>query len=154
MKKLILFILLNLIVGFLSSSASAQNTPVCLTPDDVKAIRKIVADRDYYKAAFEESERQRAAWQKSSADWKALYESEKSRADGVQESRIKALSDANAELSKANFFYKQQADADRQKIGEQNFTIRKLKSERKWFFAAGFGLGALTGYQVKARFNF
>ena len=97
------------------------------------------------EAAFEESENQKNLWRKSSADWKALYESEKARADGIQESRITELKGANDELAKANFFYKQQAADDKQRLGEQEFKIRKLKSERKYYFATGFGLGFGTG---------
>ncbi len=129
-----------------------------ISAEDVKQIRRIVVERDYFKAAFEESENQKNLWRKSSADWKALYESEKARADGVQESRIAELRRANDELTKANSFYKQQAADDRQKLGEQEFTIRKLKSERKWYFAAGFGTGfaagGYLGYRFGGRFRF
>jgi hypothetical protein len=126
--------------------------------DDVRQIRELIVDRDYWKARAAEAERQSAGWQKSSANWQSLYEAEKSRADGVQEKRIAELLASNAELGKANAVYKLQAADDRQKIGEQEFTIRKLKRERKYYFAAGFATGftagGYTGYRIGARFRF
>lgn len=115
--------------------------------EDVKQLRKLAADRDYQAARADEAEKQSAAWQISSGKWKALFESEKQRADVTQESRI-------AELGKANLQLHIQADADKQKIGEQNFTIRKLKSERKWWFGVGFGTGAVAGIYGAKKFSF
>ncbi len=114
--------------------------------DDVKLFRKIIADRDYQQARADEAVRQSDAWRLSASNWEALYRSEKLRADVTQENRI-------AELQKANAAYKDQAENDRQRLGEMEFKIRKLKSQRKWFFAAGLGAGLYGGYRI-AQFRF
>lgn len=123
--------------------------------EDVKQIRKIQADLKYQTSRADTAEEQSAGWQKSAAQWKQLYLDEKARADGVQEKRVgetKAaatdLQTANNELGKANFALRQQAEADRQKIGELTFDVRKYKGERKWFFGAGAVTGGLVGGYV------
>jgi hypothetical protein len=124
---------------------------VTLPAEDVKQLRKLAADRDYQQARADEAEKQSAQWKASSENWRGLYESEKHRADDVQGGRIDLLTKANAALH-------DQADADKQKIGEQNFTIKKLKSERKWWFVtgaiAGGAVGGYVGYRARAGFSF
>lgn len=122
-----------------------------LPVEDVKALRKMAADYEFQKARADEAESQLAAWQKSSADWRALYLSEKDRADRVQGGRIDESAGAISDLQKANAEYKSQATSDRQKIAEQNAEIIKLKSGRKWWFAAGAAAGGVGGYFVGNR---
>lgn len=117
-----------------------------LSVDDVKQLRKLAAEREFYKRSFEESERQSAEWRRSAENWRTLYEAEKDRADRVQEGRV-------SELQKAIAAFKDQADADRQRLGELEFRIRKLKSQRKWWFGAGAAAGIVGGVQI-ARINF
>jgi Skp family chaperone for outer membrane proteins len=147
-----------------AATSSAQQTQTSLSADDIKIIRQQIADGEAYKKKYEEEVRahsetkaDRDKWQKSSADWKANAEKETYRADVTQGGRIKELEGAVAEEKKSNFFLRQQSDDDRQKIGEQNFKIAKLKSERKWWFITGFGTGAATGgfagYQAGKRFG-
>ena len=61
-------------------------------------------------------------------------------------------------LKKRTRIFRLQAEDDKRRLSENAFTIRKLKSERKWYFATGFGLGfctgAFTGYRLGARFSF
>lgn len=140
-----------------AQTLNAQVSEPSLSADDVKQIRELIAERDYQKRRADALQTDVDRWRKSSEDWKSLYEREKLRADGVQESRISALEKANADLFKANTIYRLQAEDDRKRLAEQTFQIRKLKSQRKWFFAtgfgAGFGAGAYTGYRA-ARFSF
>ncbi len=125
---------------------------------DVKQIRELIADRDYWKDQAAEEKRQKIEWQKSSANWERLYNSEKGRADGVQENRIAELRSSVAELGKANFQLRAQSEDDKRQLGEQAFTIRKLKSERKLYFATGFAVGSaaggFAGYKIGTRFRF
>jgi hypothetical protein len=124
----------------------------------VKQLRRAVAERDSFKAAFEEQTRQKEAWKISAESWQSLFESEKRRADETQGARIAALEKTVDELGKANFQYRQQTDADRRHISEQNAQIIRLKSARKWYFLSGFGTGfaagGFTGYQVRGKINF
>ena len=113
----------------------------CLSVNDLKVVRQIIAEREFYKASFEESEKQRTALTASRDGWKTLYESEKQRADVVQGGRVDALQVA------LNIAKDQMAD-DRVKIAEQNAEIIKLKGSRKWIFAAGAALGGVGGYYV------
>jgi len=83
----------------------------------------------------------------SAANWQKLYLAEKDRADRVQGGRID-------ELLKANAAYKDQAENDRQRLGELDFKIRKLKSQRKWWFATGLGTGVVAGAYGATKFNF
>ena len=41
-----------------------------------------------------------------------------------------------------------QAENDKQRLGELEFKVRKLKSERKWWLAAGAGVGVISGYKI------
>lgn len=164
MKQLILLILLFLVCGLITSNAQTPTPSPSPTPSveidisDIQQIRKIIADRDYWKARATEEEEQKDKWKTSSAKWQNLYESEKFRADGVQENRIAELTEANKALKASVFELRVQADSDRQRLGEQQFTINKLKSARKWYFATGlgvgFGAGFFTGYQTGVRFRF
>ena len=157
MKKLNLFLWLILVGGLITTNFS-QTPTTEITAEDVQQIRRIIADRDYWKARAEEEARQKDEWKKSSATWEKLFESEKYRADVLQENRITELKEANKSLTSANFQLREQSAADRERLSEQQFTINKLKSSRKWYFAAGlgvgFGTGLFTGYQVKAKFTF
>lgn len=117
-----------------------------LSADDVKQLRKLAADRDYQQARADEAIRQRDAWKDSAANWQKLYLAEKDRADRVQGGRV-------AELEKAISAYKDQAAADRERLGEMEFKIRKLKGERKWWLALGAVAGGIGGWQLaKIRF--
>lgn len=115
--------------------------------EDVKLFRKIIADRDYEKARADEAMKQLDGWRTSATNWQLLYDAEKKRADVTQEGRI-------SELLKANAAYKDQAENDRIRLGELDFKVRKLKSERKWWFAAGAGTGLAAGVYGARRFNF
>lgn len=120
----------------------------CLSVNDLKIVRTCFADREYYKSAYEESERQRQALIASRDSWRALYEAEKYRADNIQNERVKQLQ-AALDIAKD-----QMAD-DRKKIGEITAENIKLKSSRKWYFITGLGVGlaggAYTGYQLGNR---
>ncbi len=121
--------------------------PPSLSADDVKLIRRIIADRDYEKARADEAIKQLDGWKTSAANWQKLYEAEKDRADRVQGGRVE-------ELLKANQAYKDQAELDRQRLGELEFKNRKLKSERKWWLALGFGTGLGAGLYTGSKINF
>lgn len=139
---------LGVLFGMLAGVAGAQtpsSTP-CLSTEDVKAFRQALADRDFYKQRAEAAEAQRDAAVQSRENWKALFESEKRRADEIQGGRI-------GELQKALDLAKTQMDADRQKIGEQNAQIISLKAGRKWWFAAGAALGGVGGFFVGKNVN-
>lgn len=139
---------LGIVLTVLAHTASAQTpqpTP-CLNADDVKAFRQALADRDFYKQRAENAEAMNTAITASRDSWKALYEAEKVRADTVQGGRIDALQ-AALDVAKA-----QMAD-DRQKIGEQNAEIIRLKSGQKWWFAVGAGVGGVAGYFIGANID-
>ncbi len=136
-----------LIILFASFPAFAQDIPL----DDVKAIRKLAADRDFWKASYEESERQKAAFAKSAADWKALAQSETDRADRVQGGRINESLGAVTELQKANRELHAQAERDRQKIGELTAENESLRGGRKWYFGAGAVTGFVAGWWLKGK---
>jgi hypothetical protein len=108
----------------------------------------MLADLAFYKATAAEAQEQNAQLVKSRDSWKALYESEKSRADNTQGGRIDELQKEVGDLKAEVATYKTQADADRQKIGDQNAQIISLKSGRKWWFGVGALAGAAAGYYV------
>lgn len=128
---------LGLAVAVFSASAYSQVVPSatpCLTTEDAKQVRQLIADKEFYKQEAENAKRERDEAIGSRDRWKGLYESEKKRADEIQGQRID------------NF--KDQAVADRQKIGEQNARIIKLESSRKWYFILGSAAGAAAGYYI------
>lgn len=129
--------------GFTAVS-NAQET-VTIPVSDLKIFQKAAVERDHYKTAYEDEKQRSATWERSAGDWKNLYEAEKRRADDVQGGRI-------AELLKANQAYKDQAALDKQRLGELEFSVRKLKSQRKWWFGGGLAIGAaggtLAGYKL------
>lgn len=94
----------------------------------------MLADLAFYKGRTSDLEAQVVAANLSRDNWKGLYESEKKRADEIQGERIRILTEQSA--------------ADRQKIGEQNAEIIRLKSDRKWWFAAGAVAGGFGGYYI------
>lgn len=120
----------------------------CLSAADVRTVRSIIADREFYKAAFEESERQRAALVTARDNWRSLYEAEKLRADIVQGGQVAELKAEVKDVRAALDTAKDQMALDRQKIGEQNAEIIRLKSSRKWYFGLGAAAGAVGGYLV------
>lgn len=142
------------IVSIMSVSSRAQDV-ITLPADDVKQLRRLAADRDYQKDRADEAEKQTAGWQRSSEKWKALYESEKNRADNVAGGEIAELRKENGDLRGALQAAKDQRADDRQKIGEQTARIIKLESSRKWYFVTGAILGTaggvFAGYQVAKR---
>lgn len=117
-----------------------------LSADDVKAFRQALADRDFYKASFEESERQKIALATQRDSWKGLYESEKNRADNIQGGRVDEHQAEVKDLRDALQKSKDQNAADRQKLGEQNAEIISLRSSQKWYAGTGFVAGAVAGY--------
>jgi hypothetical protein len=127
-----MLILPLLLVAFVTT-LGAQDLS-CLSVDDVKVVRQMLADREFFKKRAEDAEAQLAAAVISRDNWKGLYESEKKRADEIQGERIKILTD--------------QAIADRQKIGELNAQVISLKSSRKWWFGAGVVSGGFGGYYI------
>lgn len=139
MTKLIWIMILTASFALCAPTLKAQvlNSPQ-ISAEDVKEIRKIIADRDYEKARADEAERQRAAWQASSEKWQGLYTSEKKRADEIQGGRLEEKDNVITQL-------RQQAADDRQEIGRLNFQVEKYKGQRKWFFVAGAGAGAAVG---------
>lgn len=120
----------------------------CLSADDIKVVRQIIADREFQRQRAENAEAQVAAVESSREGWRKLYEAEKLRADAVQGGRIDELQKANTELTAANRELHVQAAADKQKIGEQNAQILKLRSDRKWWFGAGAVVGGFGGYYI------
>lgn len=139
------FVVMAVLIMLSYVAASAQET-VTIPLSDLKQFQKTAAEREFYKSAYEDSLRKAASWQQSASDWKKLYESEKLRADEVQGGRI-------AELLKANSAYKDQAALDKQRLGELEFTVRKVKAQRRWWLAVGFGGGLYGGYKL-GKINF
>lgn len=133
-----------LILGWAYAIVAQETVTIPLS--DLKQLQKVAAEREFYKASFEDEQKKSAGWQQSASDWKKLYESEKVRADEVQGGRI-------AELLKANSAYKDQAALDKQRLGELEFTVRKVKAQRKWWLAVGFGSGLYGGYKL-GKINF
>jgi len=123
-------------LGFVTTLNAQDLT--CLSVNDQKVVRQILADREYYKQSYEESERQRTAITASRDSWRALYEAEKYRADNVQGEQVRKL-EAALKISQ------DQMRDDRQKIGELTADNIKLKSSRKWYFILGLGAGAAGG---------
>lgn len=153
MKKTILLILIAFFMVVFVDQARGQTVPIGI--EDLKELRRIAADREFQKNRADEAERQRDAFKGSAESWRQLYESEKNRADVVQGGRVdelqKAIADYKSEigeLKKANAFLHDQADRDREQIGQLNFDVRKLKSERKFWFAGGALIGAAAGGYV------
>lgn len=134
MTGLVFVVLLTLVF---TAGASAQET-VAIPLNDLKQLQKVAAEREYYKSAYEDEKRKSAEWELSAGDWKRLYLSEKDRADRVQGGRVE-------ELTKANAGYKDQADRDQRRLGEQAATVASLRSQRKWWFVAGAAVGAAAG---------
>ena len=148
MKKTILILLL--ITAAFCTAAFAQTVEIPI--GDLKELRKLAADREYQKDRADEAEKQSAGWKQSAENWKNLYQDATKRADETQQGRIDqlkiALADmtlARNELQLANIKYKDQIAADREKIGELEFSNRKLKSERKYLFFGGVVIGAVGG---------
>lgn len=158
LRKLMLMIILTVSFAVSAPMLRAQDSSPSLSVSDVKQIRELIVEVNYWKGQAAEEQRQKIQWQKSAANWERLFNSEKYRANITQQGRIDELQKANAELGKANAMFRLQADDDKRQLGEQAFSIRKLKSERKWIaalgFTAGFGAGSFTGYQVGRRFTF
>lgn len=139
MKISILITILILSFAGFATTLAAQDTPSPnLSVDDVKQLRKIAADLDYEKARADAAIEQAESWKTSAASWRTLYLAEKDRADRVQGGRV-------AELQKGIEACKDLHALDSQKLAEDEFTIRKLKGQRKWWFAAGLGTGAAAG---------
>lgn len=153
-----ILILMLSFAGFVKTLQAQDSDSPTISVEDVRQIRKIIAERDFYKNSFEESEKQRLKWQQSAENWQKLYLAEKFRADTVQEKRINELLEANTALGKANIQLRAQTEADRTRLAEQQFIINKLKNSRKFYFAGGFalgfGAGAFAGYQTGVRFRF
>lgn len=149
MKRLMLIpILIASFAAFVPTLVAQDINLANLSADDVKAIRKIIADRDFEKGRADEAIKQRDYWKTSAAEWKVLFESEKARADGIQEQRIDAVKNAVAEMQKANKLLHDQAEADRKKIGEQQAKIISLKSDRKWWVSGGAVAGAAATFLI------
>jgi hypothetical protein len=154
LKMIITFCLVFVCLSFFVAPAARGQT-VTMNADDLAQLRKIAADREFQKNRADEAERQSSEWQRSSERWRGLYESEKRRADEIQEKRVSELNAAVgefrtevAELRKANGFLQDQAKSDKEQIGQLNFDVRKLKSERKFYFAGGVGVGAVGGFYI------
>ena len=142
MKTLMLILITIASCAAFAPTLLAQDINLAaLSADDVKAIRKIIADRDYEKARADEAVSQAESWKVSAGSWRVLYLAEKDRADRVQGGRVE-------ELLKANAAYKAQAENDRERLGELEFKVRKLKSQRKWWFAAGAAGGLAGGLKI------
>lgn len=120
----------------------------CLSVNDLREVRKIIADREFYKASFEEAQKQNTALVASRDSWKALFESEKNRADNIQGGRVAELQAEVKDARGALQIAKDQMADDRVKIGEQSAEIISLKSSRKWYFGFGLATGAVAGYYV------
>lgn len=130
------------------TTLAAQDTPsATLSAEDVKQVRKIIADRDFYKASYENEKQLRDAAEKSIIGWRSLYLAEKDRADRVQGGRVE-------ELQKAVEASRDLHALDSQKLAENEFTIRKLKVQRKWWFAAGLGTGAAAAAYGASKLSF
>lgn len=149
MKTKLILTLLIILPAF--SFAQAQD----IKPDDAEAIRKIIAERNFYKSQAEENANQRDEWKRSSAEWKTLYESEKSRSDTVQEDRITELKtallakdNAIADLSKANELYKQQINTDKAYIDSLEARNKSLKRQRWYFAGVGLTIGLVGGSRI------
>ncbi len=130
----------------LAVAAVAQDS-VTIPLKDLQQLQRIAVERDVYKTAYEDEKKRSAEWERSAVEWKGLFEKEKDRADRVQGGRID-------ELLKANAAYKDQAENDRQRLGELEFKLRKAKSERKWWAAIGFGTGLGAGLYGGSKINF
>lgn len=150
MKNFIFYLIFSLSVLFTNQPAFSQT--VTITLEDLKIFRQAQVDAVSYKKEAEEAKRQSAEWETSAKNWKSLFEAEKLRADNVQAQALKECDASKVDLAKANFQLHRQADEDREKIGNLQFDIRKLKANRKWVFTAGFGtglaIGGYTGYKI------
>lgn len=142
--KLRMLVVLILATCF-ATTLSAQDL-ACLSVDDQRVIRQIIADREFYKKSFEEAQAQKARVEQSRDGWKSLFEAEKLRADEVQGGRVDELKKEVGDLRLANTKLHDQHAADTKHMGEQNAEIADLKSARKWWFGAGTVLGGAGGY--------
>ncbi len=128
----------------LCMTASAQET-VTIPLADLQQMRKLAANHDYWKGLAEDREKQVVAANTSAANWKGLFESEKIRADKIQEGRVVAVKDAVADLQRANFELHNQVGDIRQENAELKRDNIKLRASRKYYFIGGVGLGAAGG---------
>ncbi|HEX3101107.1 MAG TPA: hypothetical protein VHQ01_04925, partial [Pyrinomonadaceae bacterium] len=145
MKIKTLVFLLFIVLGS-AFSAMAQDT-VEIGIEDLKQLRKLAVDRDYEKARADVAVEQAESWKTSAASWRTLYLAEKDRADRVQGGRVE-------ELQKGIEACRDLHVLDSQKLAENEFTIRKLKGQRKWIFATGLGAGAAAGVYGAKTFSF
>jgi len=126
-------------------AATGQET-VTIPLADLQQLRRLAADRDHWKGIAEDREAQLAESNKSVFRWKGLFESEKERADRIQESRITAVKDAVASLERANFeLHNQSDDLKRENRDLKDDNIR-LRNSRKWYFTAGAAIGSAGGF--------
>ncbi|MGE3467509.1 MAG: hypothetical protein AB7J13_11315 [Pyrinomonadaceae bacterium] len=137
---------LSVLILTFSVAAVAQDT-VTISLKDLQQLQRIAVERDFYKDAYDDEKKRSADWERSAVEWKGLFEKEQDRADRVQGGRIN-------ELLKANTAYKDQAENDRQRLGELEFKLRKANSAKKWYFLAGFGTGTATGLYGGSKINF
>lgn len=139
------------------SASAPGNTPeskqIVVTNDDVKNVRRIIADKEFYKTRTETLESEKAEAELSADNWKSLYEREKYRADVVQENRInevkKAYEASRTALDKSEAVAAQlraQHAEDKDYIGRLEFRVNKLKSQRLTFGLTGAATGAGAGF--------
>jgi hypothetical protein len=144
-KMKITTLLISLVLSLLLVPSIVAQETVPVSIEDLKQFRKALVDRDAEKARADEAEKQRDYWKGSAANWENLFRAEKARADGIQESRIQAVKDAVSDLQKANKLLHDQREDDKKKIGELTAENIKLRSSRKWWFAAGAITGGAAG---------
>lgn len=155
--KIIVFCLF---VACIFAAPPARGQTVEIPLADLQKLRELAADRDFQKNRADLAETQGAEWKGQAEKWRALYESEKNRADNVQGGRVAELQAANndfksevAQLKLSIGYLRDQSVKDKEQIGQLNFDVRKLKSERKYIFTGGVLVGGAAGFYAGKNFN-
>ena len=145
-KRFIILILGLVIacVGFYQP-ATAQD----ITPEDLKQLREIIAERDFYKAKAEVEQKLKKHWIGIAADWEELAAKERDRADRVQGGRIKDLERALAASKIESAVLRNQITRDQVYIKKLERRINSLKTQRLLFGAVGFVAGTAFGSRIK-----
>lgn len=126
---------------------AAQETAV-ITLTDLQNFRKAVADAAFWEKTAKDKDEQIAEANKSAANWKGLYLSEKDRADRVQERRATEATAAATDFQGANVFLREQNTDLKREKRELEDDLVSCKSSRKYYFFGGLATGAAGGTYI------
>lgn len=143
-ERIGVFVAIMLACGIFAASVAAQET-VTMPLADLLQLRRVAADGQFWKDTAADRADQIKETQQQRDNWKCLFESEKKRADEIQEGRIGESLAAVTDLKKANFELHNQHDADQREKADLKKDNIALRSSRKYYFGAGLTLGGIGG---------